>query len=275
MSLEGSTWTWPRVARFLKGSTLVLLEVVCFSVHEAFQSEQLWQSKLTSDFLVTPTKLQSRDAKIRYAECSAACFLEWHSGRFQRAETVMALRVLRACGLSLMLSLDGAAFVVMRVEGLQQSLPGSWPMVGAVEDTKQAENYLKRGQSRDMTQDPAVWSLCLLDDWVWCANRYVRCPSLPAWRGFETPAEIGLFICAGRLAFFRRRADVSVDQEPWGTTGFVLEAYGGHSPVSRLVRPIAIGAEEGKVAATFVGVFPRAPFEPHRCVEALENDWRS
>jgi len=202
----------------------------------------------------------------------------------KKASGLVKLKEKQCRGLSTLLRIDGDAFVIWRLTANDRRRPpsGCWPLVGLVEDSELGHSYLVADRvNYDISEDERIWSLSLLDNWVWCRNHYVRAPQLVA-RGKDfDDVEIGVAIQHGDVSFFRRDPGTDMrEASNWNTTGVVgryalpagpgLDAWHGPTP---LVRPVVIGSEDGKVQATFLGMYANAPFTPPPCTEALSGSW--
>lgn len=295
----------------LRARVAVLLQGRCVAVAEATRrgawagseraDEALWCSMLATHFPVAlefaAEERGRKEAKRLYVEMATAGFLRPVSGRCRRGQ--LRLKAGTTCGLSVCLPLRAEeVFVLLRLQADPErpSLSGSWPLVGLMEASDEAMALLLGRQAApppavDVSERADIWSLCLLDDWVWSRNTFVRCPHLVPWGcGFSDPAEVGISLRRGQVSFFRRRVGAA-----WTSTGVVYDAGAARgassarasaeaaagavatpsSVAGRLVRPVVVGSEDGRVVVEFVGLLPRSPFEALRCEEALIGPWQT
>lgn len=305
---------WARVSELLSGREASTLEAAVQAFWAFCQAEAVWRERLRREFPAAPCLFE--EGALAAAPASGAVFKRQYldfaqarllkpgktAGSTARGKGAGAIRLKagRPKGLRVLLSLQGEAFVVWQLRGHSDhpSFSGSWPLVGLVEDSEKALELLTlrsaarvcaRAGTLDISEREDIWSLCLLDNWVWSRNAYVQSPHLPAWgAGFDQVAEVGISISRGRVAFFRRiSAQGSDGPAPWSTTGVVWDlatveagaveaACGGPrgaGPPSRLARPVVIGNEDGVVQAELLGILPRAPFDACCCEEALRGPW--
>jgi len=200
----------------------------------------------------------------------------------------VTLHVHEAQPLNVLLPADADAFVVWRLteDPRKPSMTGSWPLIGLVEDSELACGHFfhKKRPADDLTEDENIWSLCLLDNWLWSSNRYVHISSLPVWGTGFTDAEVGVSIQRGQISFFRRLPHDPV----WASTGVVMDVNSESTlhresidvvhkrlPPSRFLRPVVIGSEDGRVVAEVLGILPKPPSVPTLCDEALYKVWES
>lgn len=299
---------WARVSELLSGSEASTLEVAHHAFWALCRTEAVWRDRLRRDYPAAPCLFEDGTPasvsfyKWQYLEFATAQLLKPGKTAATNSKEAGAIRLKagRPKGLQVLLSLQGEAFVVWQLWGRQghPSFTGSWPLVGLVEDsekalelltTRSAPRVCDRAGTLDISERKDIWSLCLLDNWVWSRNAYVQSPHLPAWgAGFDQLAEVGISISRGRIAFFRRRSPRCSDgPAAWSTTGVVWDLAAaearavdvapgsprGAGPPSRLARPVVIGNEDGVVQAQLLGILPHAPFEPGRCEEALSGPW--
>mmetsp|Transcript_6099 Transcript_6099/g.13529 ORF Transcript_6099/g.13529 Transcript_6099/m.13529 type:complete len:328 (-) Transcript_6099:25-1008(-) len=303
----GCHFLWDRVARYLPASAIARLEEARPERWGRDEVAAFWEMRLESDFpaaLEVPSQAAAAASRRRaakghaadpdrlmrvkrhYEHYSRARFLEPRRGALQQSSSPTLLVHSRmARGISVLLSTASEAFVVWRLrqDDEKPSLSGSWPLVGLAEETSRAQDYLSMKRAcagwnpSDMSEDEMVWSVFLLDNWVWSRGRYVWAPQMQqAKQAFGEAVELGVSIKAGCIAFFRRMLHPQQDMwSEWSTTGVVMDCRCEQGTLPSIVRPVVIGSEDAPVLAEFRGIRKSAPFEPGPCKEALHGIWDS
>jgi len=298
--MELPVGAWMHIASLLPVHSLAALEA---AANPAFlwgecpkeRAAAAWSDRLRTDFPGAPTPCGEEPPKQRYVEYATAAFaLPTKKGSLKKASCLVKLKEKQCRGLSTLLRIDGEAFVIWRLRTNDRRRPpsGCWPLVGLLEESELGHSYLVADRANcDISEDERIWSISLLDNWVWCRNYYVRAPQLLARGNDFDDVEIGVAIQHGEVSFFRRDPGTGMREAGrWNTTGVVgryvstggSRSTGGarfdglhngmHGP-TRFVRPVVIGSEDGKVEVTFLGIYATVPFTPPPCSEALSGLW--
>jgi len=265
----------------------------------------LWRYCLARDYPSAPLAVTSKffhgshDFRSQYASFCTACLNVTKYGHHFRQTRHCRVRPQQVLGLSVLLNIQGQAFVVVRVtpSSRRPSLYGSWPLIGIIEDCERANKYINQdrggGMAFDLVEDQLLWSICILDNWVWCGGWFIHCPFAERC-SFSASTELGVHISSGKVAFFRRFEGMP----EWTTTGIVADlgwlqpcsiqdTQGFNSrpcgstgpqrgPHNAIARPVVIGGEDGDAWVEFLGVLPCPPFPPEPRNDVLSStDWQA